>query len=243
MRRRALAPCLLAGCLLAGCAAEPPPPRDTLLWAWERPEDLSFLRPGEAKVALLVATMTLDGERVEIYGRRQPLRLPEGLVPIPVVRLEARRPALSAEQLERLAGELAGRADRRASPALQIDFDARASERGFYRSLLEKLAALLGPEAPISITALASWCLDDRWLAGLPIVEAVPMLFDMGREGEDVLGRLRRGEDFAEPLCRRSYGLATYQPWPPLQKQRAIYLFADRPFTAAALRGLPSSQP
>jgi len=28
---------------------------------------------------------------------------------------------------------------------------------------------------PLSMTALASWCESDRWLAGMPVAEAVPM--------------------------------------------------------------------
>lgn len=234
---------LLAGLVPAvaglACSRPVPPPREKILWAWERPEDLSFLRPGEARVALLVATFTLAGEDIEVYGRRQPLKLPPGMIPIPVVRIETRRPELGETQQRDLVEKLARRADPRSSPALQVDFDATQSERAFYRSVLEALSSRLGPEAEISITALVSWCQGDRWLAGLPIAEAVPMLFDMGREGEAFLGRLGRGEDFAEPLCRHSYGLATYQPRPRLETGRAIYLFADRPWTAAALRGLP----
>ena len=237
---------LLAGALAAGlalglpaCARRPTPDGERILWAWERPEDFSFLVPGQARVALLVATVTLAGEKLEVYGRRQPLKLPPGTIPIPVVRIETRQPSLGETQQRRLAEYLASRADRRANPALQIDFDAKESERPFYRELLHSLATRLGPEAKISITALASWCLNDRWLAGAPIAEAVPMLFDMGREGDAVRGRLDGGEDFAEPHCRHSYGLATYQPWPRRQMERAIYVFADRPWTEATLRSLP----
>lgn len=238
MRRRVLGPALALG-LLAACAGEAPP-RPKILWVWERPEDLTFLQPAEARAALLMATLTLERDAVGVYGRRQNFRRPPDVMPIPVVRIETRNPSLGEDQLRRLVAELAGRADPRSNPALQIDFDAKSSERAFYRRALEALAAKLGPEARISITALASWCLDDRWLAGLPIAEAVPMLFDLGKEGEAIRGRLERGEDFAEPLCRYSYGLATYQPWPPLAKERAIYLFADRPWNRAALDGLPA---
>jgi hypothetical protein len=236
LRRIVLAAGLLA---VPACSPRPEPAGEKILWAWERPEDFSFLAPGEARVALLTATVTLQGDELEIYGRRQPLKLPPGVVPIPVVRIESRRPSLSATQGRRLAEFLESRADRRTTPALQIDFDAARSERAFYRELLDALAARLGPEAELSITALASWCLDDRWLARVPVAEAVPMLFDMGREGEAVRGRLDKGEDFREPLCRGSYGLATYQPWPRLKAGRAIYVFADRPWTEAAWRGLP----
>lgn len=221
----------------AGPAPAPPSPAAAaapvpILWAWERPEDLAFLGPGEAKVALLVATLTLEGENVEVYGRRQPLSLPPGLLPIPVVRVETRNPALTEKQLHRLLGELSRRADRRVTPALQIDFDARKSERSFYRALLDGLPA----DLPVSITALASWCLSDRWLEGAPVAEAVPMLFDLGREGPIVLEKLQRGQDFAEPLCRHSYGLAAGEPRPPLRPGRTLYLFSERPWTPERFR-------
>ena len=222
---------------LASCGREPAPEREIVLWAWERPEDLRFLQPGEARVAVLVATFTLDGEAVRIYGRRQKLELPPGLWPIPVVRIESQQPSLSPAQRQRLLSELARRADPAAVPALQVDFDAKQSERSFYRQLLQELAARLGPRAPLSITALASWCLDDRWLEGLPIAEAVPMLFDMGREGEGLQQRLA-GNDFREPLCRGSYGLASYQPWPPLAAGRKVYLFSRQPWNRELFAGL-----
>lgn len=234
------APLLIASCRTepgpAATPAEGPPP---VLWAWERPEDFSFLAPGEARVAVLFATISLSGDRVEIYGRRQPLVLPPLLRPIPVVRIETRSPSLDAGQRQRLVEELARRADPASRPALQIDFDARLSERTFYRQLLDELAARLGPEAPLSITALASWCLDDRWLEGAPITEAVPMLFDMGPETDAVRARLLNGSDLLEPLCRHSYGLALYDPWPPRRTGRTLYWFSGRAFRRELLDGIP----
>ena len=34
---------------------------------------------------------------------------------------------------------------------------------------------------PLTITALASWCDGDDWIDGLPVADASPMLFRMGR--------------------------------------------------------------
>src|SRR5207245_3835544 len=67
---------------------------------------------------------------------------------------------------------------------VQVDFDATASQRAFYRELLERLRARLAPGTPISITALASWCVGDHWLGDLPIDEAVPLRFRMGPVNE-----------------------------------------------------------
>jgi hypothetical protein len=54
---------------------------------------------------------------------------------------------------------------------IQVDFDATASERRFYRELVIDLRRLLPDSVPLSITALASWCLDDNWISGLPADE------------------------------------------------------------------------
>jgi len=52
---------------------------------------------------------------------------------------------------------------------VQIDFDARRSQRRFYVRLLRDLRRRMPPSLPLSITALASWCAYDDWLSGLPI--------------------------------------------------------------------------
>lgn len=58
--------------------------------------------------------------------------------------------------------------------ALQVDFDARASQHTFYARLLRDLRRQMPPSLPLSITALASWCSYDDWIRGLPVDEAVP---------------------------------------------------------------------
>jgi hypothetical protein len=99
-----------------------------------------------------------------------------------------------------------------AGPAMvQIDFDAAASERGFYEAVLAELRAKLGVDARISITALASWCEGDAWLARLPagtVDEAVPMLFRMGPDASRVAGTLASGSEFRAGVCRSSAGVS-----------------------------------
>ena len=46
--------------------------------------------------------------------------------------------------------------------------------------------------------------------------------------------RLRRGQDFTDPACRLSAGVATDEPLPRLRYGRRVYVFHPRPWTAAA---------
>jgi len=203
--------------------AAPGPPRLTL-WAWERAEDLRFLEARDAGVAFLARTIILDGELVRVRPRLQPLRVPLNAKVTAVVRLEFAARELPPMQLEELAHAIAASAKLPGVTTVQIDFDAMLSQRPLYRELLARVRRQLPAATRLTITALASWCLDDNWLAGLPIDNAVPMLFRMGAERDAVLRRLRRG-DFTTPICRTSVGVATDEPLPQLPTGREVYVF------------------
>jgi len=221
--------------LLAPALPAAPVTAPAVLWACERPEDLRFLAPGEAQVATLVATVTL---REGGFGWRDQLNrhaLRAATEPIVVVRLESTgRGALSRHERALLVEALATAA--RGQAELQLDYDAHRSERGSYRELLLALRRRLPPTTRLSITALASWCDGDRWLASTPIDEAVPMLFRMGAEGRAIRSRLAAGADLAEPLWRGSYGLATDEAWPPLRAGRRRWIFHPQGWDEDAVR-------
>src|SRR5205807_6896535 len=124
--------------------------------------------------------------------------------------------------------------------AIQVDFDVASSEREFYRALLTDLRTRLPADVPLSMTALASFCIGDRWLDNLPVDEAVPMIFRMGADDRSIKTALSSGSDFGEPLCRRSYGIALDEPLDmKVEKSRRLYVFNDRAWTpdeVAALR-------
>ena len=109
--------------------------------------------------------------------------------------------------------------------AVQIDFDAKSSERAFYRDLIFDLRRKMPEQTALSITALASWCLQDDWISDLPVDEAVPMLFRMGVERRQIQMRLESGGDFSEPLCRRSNGVSTDEKLNGVPAQRRSYIF------------------
>src|SRR5258708_29091463 len=199
-----------------------------ILWAWERPTDLSFINPKETGVAFLARTIRLHSGEVEVRPRLQPLSLPEAASVVAVARVETdavRKPNLSATQRERLAGAIADMAKLPNVSNIQIDFDATRSERAFYRAVIFDVRRRLPDTVSLSITALASWCTADDWLSDLPIDEAVPMLFRMAADGRQIARRLDAGDDFIAQPCRHSYGISTDEPRSGLSVARRLYIF------------------
>lgn len=207
-----------------------------MLWMWERPEDVEFIDSRTTGVAVLARTMILRGGVLTVRPRMQPARYPAGTSVVPVVRIESHRPwvepddALRGEMVRQIAA-LSGPG----VPAVQVDFDATVSERTFYRNLLVDLRKRLPADMKLSITALASWCIDGDWISTLPVDEAVPMLFRLGVGRERVWRFLDRGEEFPACICRSSAGVSTLEAAPPFRARRTLYLFPERAWTEASL--------
>jgi hypothetical protein len=87
---------------------------------------------------------------------------------------------------------------------------------------------------PLSITALASWCIYDDWLRDLPVDEVVPMVFRMGADQHRVRRYLIE-EDFRAAHCRQSLGISTDEPRPTLRPLRRLYVFHPQSWRAEAL--------
>jgi hypothetical protein len=199
-----------------------------ILWAWERPENLDFIDPQRAGVAFLAKTIYLREEKVVARPRLQPLSVRPGTVLIAVARIETDRlelPSLSHDQIEAVAKEVAELAQLPNVTAVQIDFDAKVSERSFYADLLAAVRKTLPPKTVLSITALASWCKGDNWLDNLPVDEAVPMLVRMGVDRAQIVSGLASGEAFHSPLCRQSSGVSVDEPLPDLPPSERVYVF------------------
>jgi len=201
----------------------------TIVWAWERPEKLDFIDPREVGVAFLARTLYIRGGVVTVRPRLQPLLVASGTALMAVVRIESHG-VESASRAE-VEHAILDATEFRGVRALQIDYDARASEREFYRALLLDLHRVLPSSMPLSITALASWCESDNWISGLPVTEAVPMLFRMGA-GEGY----HPGEEFRPGVCRSSVGISTDEPLPEIPRGRRVYIFHPRSWSAVELR-------
>lgn len=247
-----------------------------VLWAWERPEDVRFLSSNNVAVGFLAKTIYLppssktsaqgSAEDILVRPRLQPLRVSPGTPLIPVVRIETplglspsayqsregsapRLTSYSASESERIASEIVELQNLPAVRAIQIDFDATLSERTFYSALLSDVRSKLPDSIPLSITALASWCVGDPWLDSLPpgtIDEAVPMLFRMGPDTTNIAKFLRSGDEFPVVACQDSLGLSTdetlsgdllnnrFPGVPSSWHEKRIYVFAPRAWTQPA---------
>jgi hypothetical protein len=218
-----------------------PLPR-VLLWAWERSEDLRFAPELGVGVAALDRTITLRGAAIDVAPRRQPLRLDPSTPVVAVVRVEADGPAALQADPAQVAAAIAVAAERPGARALQVDFDATASQRGLYAAILRDLRRRLPPSLPLSMTALASWCAGDRWIDELPIDEAVPMLFEMGPDRAPILRRVGEGLPFADGACGRAIGVSTREPLARVPSAARAYVFAYQRWTRstaiAAVQGV-----
>ena len=204
-----------------------------VLWAWERREDLSFIDPRQIAVAYLDRTLELSADTVVVRPRLEPLTVPAQTVLIPLARVEIdwrSPPSLSVAQRSELSRVIAAMAAA-SPPAIQIDFDATRSQRAFYRDLLADVRGRLPASTALSITALASWCMDDDWVGGLPVDEIVPMLYRMGPDAQEIISYLRGGGDFAPPLARISVGLSADDRLAGLAGGKRVYLFSPRGWT------------
>ena len=229
--------------LLGSCSPHPRAPTfhlpKLMLWAWERSEDLRFINPDDAGVAFLaaVADVAPNGS-IFFRMRTQHLQLPPGVALLPVVRIESPRVHAPLDSSQLAAG-LASVANQPGVQGVQIDYDARLSERASYRLLLEALPT--HTSQPIGVTALVSWCAGDRWLDGEPVAEAVPMFFRLGVDA--------RSSEVRSKICASSIGLSTDEPWPAYRSRglARIYLFTPRPWTpeeyARALARLANWKP
>lgn len=200
-----------------------------VLWAWERPENLPYLVPSATGVAYLVATVLIADSHISIRPRMQPLVVPPKTPVLAVVRIEDRGHGASAQAISDAIADLT---DYTRFRGLQIDYDAPKSRRNFYRNILFALRTRLPQNVPLEVTALVSWCQDDRWLRDAPIVEAVPMFFRMGVDPHSPREHLK------EPLCQSSFGLSTYEFYIPVPRVRRVFVFTRHPWTESSYRAV-----
>ena len=218
----------------------------TILWAWERPEDLTFADPGKFGVAFLAQTIYLNGSDVIHKPRRQPLAVSPGAYVIAVTRIEtaketSTRPAFDREMIAETAVLIRRTLELPDVKAIQVDFDAVVSEREFYLALMREIRSGLPVETSLTMTSLASWCTGDAWFNEFPVGEAVPMVFHMGADSDKIRTFLKNGNDWNEPLCRGSYGLLFGSSDElKLVPGRRIYYFKDSPWRPSDLESLKS---
>ena len=194
-----------------------------MLWAWETPQDLRFIHASSVGIAFLERTISVSGQTIRTRPRLDPLQFNPGVPLMAVVRIESAGAGLP--EVPAVAQAILPAAKLPDLRALQIDFDARQSEQGWYTALLRNLRSSLPAKLPLTITALENWCGQDGWLSGLPIADATAMLFRMGPEDR------RLPTSFASPACRSSIGVSTDELPVHVPRADRIYFFHPGPWS------------
>lgn len=222
------------------------------LWAWERDEDLSFIDPSKVGVSYFAGMIYVRGASTEFRPRTQKLKLPAGVHSVPVFRIETLRgeglpgsvSTSDARPPEFAAADYIAKSIVKAikslppSDTVQIDFDALADERPFYRTILKKLRQELPPARRISITALGSWLLSDKWLQDGDADEVIAMMFSIGADRKNILQRVQSQRLDSGTNAQVSLGISANESLTNkalfaahLQNQfDKIYIFNSRPW-------------
>ncbi|MDR3612069.1 MAG: DUF3142 domain-containing protein [Candidatus Obscuribacterales bacterium] len=214
-----------------------------MLWAWERPEDIrNFPDVDKVGVAFLAATINLSAIHTGVNRRKQPLLCSPHQYLMPVVRIETSRknpPFFSVDLVDEVVAQILQIAANPNWHGVQIDFDATQGQRESYKTLLTRLRKSMPPEMPLSMTAIASWCAGDLWLADLPVDEVVPMYFDMGVSESmkwqyfQYISDNTRNDWTANCKCHKALGLSTSEAIPlraTQYKNKRVYFFSSRPW-------------
>lgn len=192
-------------------------------------------------MALLILTISFKKSQIIYYARQHPLNVPPKTYLTAVVHIgdPPKNVALSPTVARLWALKIKDAYLRGSYKELQIDFDAVPSQQLFYRQLLMMLRKELGEQAIISITALASWCTNDRWIlkANLPINYVVPMFFSLDN---NPMRRSRFIKAFDShhlaPYCQGPIGLTTGKDWDvPIISTQPIYIYNTGSWTRNAL--------
>ncbi len=126
-----------------------------------------------------------------------------------------------------------------ASDMVQLDFDALQDERPFYVEILKKLREQLPAQTKISITALGSWLLGDKWLKNGDTDEVVAMMFSIGADKKNILNCIHNQKLDSGTNAKMALGISANETntnrilfAADLQHQfDKLYIFNSRPWT------------
>jgi hypothetical protein len=104
-------------------------------------------------------------------------------------------------------------ADASTSGWVQLDMEAKPSQRLFYRSLVQQLRSELPPYIKLSVTALAWWCRSPAWLDDLHADEVVPMFFRMGKDSASLRDIIEHSPATLHASCRNAAGFSPQEPF------------------------------
>jgi len=202
-------------------------------WIWDGGQ---WPRGGVDEAAVVVDDVLLRGATMTLHPGSRRGDKPAVLRVTPVVHVEMsqREPPQNPERFHADIRDLVlFAATRSTSGWVQLDLEARPSQRLFYQALVSDVHQRLGGNVRLSVTALAWWCGSRDWLdpEALPAEEVVPMFFRMGREAPRYRDILVREPGRLDPRCRgAAIGSSTAEPLPAaaLAPYTRQYVFNSR---------------
>ncbi len=194
------------------------------LWTWERSDDLSFAS-SEQTVAPLIATLIQVGNDVSFKPRRNPFKTRLGAKILPVFRLEAYK--TQSLNVAACTQYLLGVIKSNNYHEIQLDFDAKKSQRSAYKELIDSLKKQM-PNLKISITALASWCVDDGWIETLDIEYAVPMLYRMGDDAHKIMHSFSSTLAWPVKKCQNNVAFEVQGTFIKPTRNAKVFLFNNK---------------
>ena len=207
-------PLVLTALLLSAQAHAAPA---VIPWIWDGGQ---WPHDGVDEAAVVVDDVLLRGASMTLHPGSRRGEKPTALRVTPVVHVEMsqRDPPQEPERFHDALRDLVLRAATRSTSGwVQLDLEARPSQRVFYQALVRDVHQRLGGQVKLSVTALAWWCESPEWLdaSALPADEVVPMFFRMGREAPSYREALVREPARLHPRCRAAaIGSSTTEPLP-----------------------------
>lgn len=137
------------------------------------------------EAAVVVAHVLVQGDSLLQRPRAvAPLMAARTLVtPVVHVELSTVRPPRDLAMHEAVLLRVLGDAARQSTSGwVQLDMEARPSQRDPYLRLVSLARRSLAGRVKLSVTALAWWCASDHWIQRIDADEVVPMFYRMGSE-------------------------------------------------------------
>ncbi|MCS6764253.1 MAG: hypothetical protein MO853_10145 [Candidatus Protistobacter heckmanni] len=161
MHRRWWATALLLAAAASTARATPSPPvpgaQENITWLWDQAALPTW---SQGKTAVLIQHILLSGRAVLELPRRDAPELPAGVRVTLRLHVEVSTvvpPVSIADSRETILHAMDRAARISTSGWVQLDMEARPSQRAFYRELVAEIRARLPTGVRLSVTALAWW--------------------------------------------------------------------------------------
>ncbi len=200
------------------------------LYAWERQEDLSFLKNYEnVGIALFALQINLYSDHIVSHERTTSIVAPHGKKTVPVIRVDIKEnsPALS-EKAIKLTSNICNRSLWR---ECQLDFDFKETQKPFYLTFVNDVAKQLDHDVTLTATSLPSYCYQGDFYKTISVAYVVPLLIDVG--ADQVFLKSKNESPFKGEKCGKAVGVSTYQGKysPRVFSDKEVYLFSNTAWT------------